>query len=123
MKRFRPDPSNLPTATVEQLARLDAMTDAEVTAAALSDPDNPPMTDDELARMRGIVLARRMRERLGLSQAMFAKAFQIDPEKLRDLEDGRAGVDKALLAYVTVIAYEPETVRRILAEERHALAE
>ena len=28
--------------------------DAEITAAALSDPDNPPLTDEELARMRPI---------------------------------------------------------------------
>ena len=28
--------------------------DAAITAAALSDPDNPPMTDEELARMRPI---------------------------------------------------------------------
>jgi len=26
--------------------------DAEITAAALSDPDNPPMTDEDFARMR-----------------------------------------------------------------------
>ena len=28
--------------------------DAAITAAALSDPDNPPLTDEELARMRPI---------------------------------------------------------------------
>jgi hypothetical protein len=31
-------------------ARLDAMTDDEIDAAAESDPDNPPLTDEELAR-------------------------------------------------------------------------
>ena len=31
-------------------ARLDAMTDDEVDAAAEADPDNPPLTDEELAR-------------------------------------------------------------------------
>jgi hypothetical protein len=30
-------------------ARLDAMTDDEIDAAAEADPDNPPMTDEELA--------------------------------------------------------------------------
>ncbi len=33
-------------------ARLDAMTDEEIEAAALSDPDNPPMTAEEIERMR-----------------------------------------------------------------------
>ena len=38
--------------TPEEKARLDAMTDEEITAAALSDPDNPPITDEEWARAR-----------------------------------------------------------------------
>ena len=32
--------------------RLDAMTDEEVTAAALSDPDAPPLSDDQLRKFR-----------------------------------------------------------------------
>ena len=40
-------------------AKLDAMTDEEIEAAARSDPDNPPLTDEELARMRVIVHRRR----------------------------------------------------------------
>jgi putative transcriptional regulator len=31
-------------------AALDAMTDEEVEAAALADPDNPPLTEEQLAR-------------------------------------------------------------------------
>jgi uncharacterized protein (DUF4415 family) len=38
--------------TPEQKARLDAMTDAEITKAAKRDPDNPPLTAAELARVR-----------------------------------------------------------------------
>jgi putative transcriptional regulator len=38
--------------TPAQRARLDAMTDEEITAAALSDPDNPPITAAEFRRMR-----------------------------------------------------------------------
>jgi len=33
-------------------AKLDAMTDEEIEAAARSDPDNPPLTGEQLARMR-----------------------------------------------------------------------
>jgi hypothetical protein len=36
-------------------AKLDAMTDEEIEAAARSDPDNPPLTDEQLARMRLVV--------------------------------------------------------------------
>lgn len=35
-------------------AKLDAMTDEEIEAAARSDPDNPPLTDEELAQMRRV---------------------------------------------------------------------
>jgi hypothetical protein len=40
-------------------AKLDAMTDEEIEAAARSDPDNPPLTDEELKRMRLIRKTRR----------------------------------------------------------------
>jgi putative transcriptional regulator len=42
MARFTLDPNDPPRMSPEALSRLDAMTDAEVTAAALSDSDNPP---------------------------------------------------------------------------------
>lgn len=51
MVRFTLDPANAPELTAEELARLDAMTDAEITAAAESDPDSPPLTAAELDRM------------------------------------------------------------------------
>ena len=35
-------------------AKIDAMTDEEIEAAARSDPDNPPLTDEELAQMRPV---------------------------------------------------------------------
>jgi hypothetical protein len=35
-------------------AKIDAMTDDEIEAAARSDPDNPPLTDAELAQMRRV---------------------------------------------------------------------
>jgi putative transcriptional regulator len=35
-------------------AKIDAMTDEEIEAAARSDPENPPLTDAELAEMRRV---------------------------------------------------------------------
>jgi putative transcriptional regulator len=98
-------------------ARLDAMTDEEITAAAESDPDNPPLTDEELERVR---LARRVqavRARTGLSQTQFAKVYRINVARLRDLEQGRTQPDSAMLAYLAVIAREPEAVERALQRE------
>jgi putative transcriptional regulator len=38
--------------------RLDAMTDQEVVAAALSDPDAQPLTAEQLAKMRRVRASR-----------------------------------------------------------------
>jgi hypothetical protein len=35
-------------------ARVDAMTEEEIEANALSDPDNPPITDEQWARMHRV---------------------------------------------------------------------
>jgi putative transcriptional regulator len=51
------------------LARLDAMTDTEITAAALSDPNNPPLTKWELARVAAARRFQAVRQALGLSPA------------------------------------------------------
>lgn len=113
MVRFTLDPENLPELTPEQRARLDAMTDAEITAAE-SDPDNPPLTEDELRKMDAVRRVREVRARTGLSQARFARAYRINVARLRDLEQGRTQADSALMAYLTVIEREPEAVRRAL---------
>ncbi len=115
MARFVLDPRNAPRLSAGEKARLDAMTDEEITAAALSDPDNPPLTESELDRVRAIQLIRSIRAAAGLSQSGFAAAFRIKPGRLRDLEQGRTRPDSAMLAYLTVIAREPDAVRRALA--------
>ncbi len=120
MRRFILDPNNLPKMSKEERARLDAMTDEEITAAAESDPDNPPLTDEELERVR---LARRVqsvRARTGLSQRQFAEVYRINVARLRDLEQGRTQPDSAMLAYLAVIAREPEAVERALREDEKA---
>ena len=91
------------------------MTDAEITFAADQDSDNPPLTEAELDTVRSARFVRRVRGRLGLSQAAFAKAYRIKASRLRDLEQGRTRADSALVAYLTVIENEPDAVRRALA--------
>ncbi|MFZ1105471.1 MAG: transcriptional regulator [Hyphomicrobiaceae bacterium] len=96
-------------------SRLDAMTDAEVMAAALSDPDAQPLTDAQLKRMRRIPLAKHLRWKLGLSQAEFAKRFHIPLGTLRDWEQHRTEPDQAAQAYLKVIAADAGFVERALA--------
>ena len=114
MAIFILDPKNPPQLTPEQQARLDAMTEEEIEQNALSDPDNPPSTDEELERG---VLGRRVRlarQASGLTQAEFAARFQIPVATLRDWEQGRRKPDATSLAYLTVIERDPEAVVRAL---------
>ena len=55
--RFTLDPNNPPKLTPDQRARLDAMTEEEINAAAESDPDNPPLTEEELQKMADVQFA------------------------------------------------------------------
>jgi hypothetical protein len=51
------------------------MTDEEVVAAALSDPDAQPLTPKQLARIRRVSRVKVLRRRLGMTRAEFAEAF------------------------------------------------
>ena len=94
---------------------IDALTDEELTAAALADPDAqpiPPGTDEELAKigLHRQVNVKRLREKLGLTQEEFAATYRIPVGTLRDWEQARKNPDATARAYLTVIARNPEAV-------------
>jgi putative transcriptional regulator len=95
--------------------RLDAMTDAQRHQAALSDPDARPLTEDNFRRMKRTPRAKIIRRALGLSQEDFAARYHIPIGTLRDWEQGRVEPDQAARAYLTVIAHDPEAVRKALS--------
>jgi putative transcriptional regulator len=98
--------------------RFDALTDAEVHAAALADRDAQPLTDQSLARMKPVPRAGTLRRALGLTLEEFAGRYQIPIGTLRDWEQGRSQPDQPARAYLTVIAHDPEGVRRALEAKR-----
>ena len=100
--------------------RFDAMTDEEVMAAAKSDPDAQPLTDEQLKRMQRIPFAKHLRWKLGLSQQEFAERFQIPIGTLRDWEQGRVEPDRPARAYLKVIANNPAAVDDALPAVKHA---
>jgi putative transcriptional regulator len=65
-------------------AGIEAMTDDEVVAAALSDPDAQPLTREQLAKMRRVSRVKALRQRLGMTQTEFARAFHLPITTLRD---------------------------------------
>jgi len=112
--KFTLDRDAPPGLTDEERTRLDALTENDVEANALSDPENPPLTDDEPGRMDTARLVRRARLKTGLSQAKFASVYHFSVGRLRDLEQGRSQPDSAVLAYLTLIEKDPDRVREQL---------
>jgi putative transcriptional regulator len=97
-------------------ARINAMTDDEVVAAALSDPDAQPLTPEQLARMRRVLRVKVLRQRLGMTQAEFAEAFHLPITTLRDWEQHRSTPDAPARALLLAIERDPEVMRRLLAD-------
>ena len=94
--------------------RFDALTDAEAREVALKDPDAQPLSDEALALMKPVPRARTLRRALGLTQEEFAARYHIPIGTLRDWEQGCSEPDQPARAYLTVIAHDPEGVRRAL---------
>jgi putative transcriptional regulator len=104
-------------------ARIAAMTDEEAHQNALTDPDNPPLTNEQLSRMRRVPNPREIREQLGLTQREFAQRFEIALGTLRDWEQGARRPDSAARAYLRVIQHNPDAVLDALDRSRPKPAE
>jgi putative transcriptional regulator len=107
--------------TAEDWRRLDAMTDEEITAAALKDPDNPPLTDEQLAQFRRPALARKVRHKLGMGRETFAAAYGIPLETLNARERHEVEPTAVETAYLRLIEREPEKAKA-KAKARAAVA-
>ncbi len=86
-----------------------------VEKAAHADPDAQPLSHVDLRRMKPtprVKLTRRTRE---LTQEEFASRYHIPLDTLRDCEQGRSEPDQPARAYLTLIARDPEHVRRTLS--------
>ena len=94
--------------------RLRTMTDKEARAAAEADPDNPPLTKGEIARLERVPLVRNIRLKLGMTQKEFARTYQLSLSVLRDWEQQRYQPDQAARTLLRVIERSPETVKRAL---------
>lgn len=109
-----PDESTQPIADRTDWARLEAMTEEEIEANALSDPDNPPLADEELARMRRLPDPERIRRQLGLTQTEFAEQFEISLYDLRAWEQKERWLDTTASTLFRIIEQDPDAVRAAL---------
>jgi putative transcriptional regulator len=115
-----PDGATRPLEDKTDWQRLREMTDDEVHAAALADPDAQPLTEERLARMRRVPRSKTLRRALGLTQEEFADRFQIPLGTLRDWEQGRAEPDRTAHAYLRAIAGDAAGVARALHTVRES---
>ena len=113
--RVLPDGTTRPLPDHTDWARLDAMTEEDIHAAALADPDNPPLTEEQLAQFEGVPNVKAIREKLHLSQKQFADTFGLSLSVVRDWEQGRFVPDRAARTLLKVIARNPEAVKEALA--------
>jgi putative transcriptional regulator len=94
-----PDPGPLPR-----------LTEAQINAAARTDPDNPPRTREREKHLKRVPQVKVMRRALRLTQEEFSARFRIPLGTLRDWEQGKSRPDQAARAYLTVIARNPKAV-------------
>ena len=111
---FSLDPND-PPAT--DWSGFDALTDEELEAAALADPDCPPLMEEQLARARRVPPLKVLRFKLGLTQEEFAARFQLPLGTVRDWERGARRPDAAATILLRVIARNPQAVLEALEEE------
>jgi len=105
-----PDGSRQPAIDNTDWERLANMTEEEIEANALSDPDNPPLTDEELARMMRVPHPKAIRERMGLTQSEFAHRFHLPLQDVRKWEEGGFVRDWNSSLLLRVIDAHPEAV-------------
>jgi putative transcriptional regulator len=93
-------------------AAQDTLTDVDIARQVAANPDAAViLTDAQTAAS----IVRTVRARLGISQAAFAARYHIPIGTLRDWEQARKHPDAPALAYLRVIAQEPDVTARALA--------
>lgn len=95
------------------------MTEKEKHAAAMSDPDARPMTEEERRNARRIPRVKILRRALRLTQEEFAARYHIPLGTLRDWEQGRTQPDQPARAYLKAIAVNPDAVYQALQYQPH----
>ncbi len=99
-------------------SRADAMTDEEIHAAALADPDAQPLTEEQVREMKPVCRAKLVRIKLHLTQEQFAKRYGIPLSTLRDWEQYRSEPDQAAQSYILAIEACPEAIANALSKRQ-----
>jgi putative transcriptional regulator len=100
----------------EQRAAFEARSQDDIDRLVDQDDINPTMSDEALDRAVFARSVREARDKLGLTQPVFAQRFHIKLTRLRDWERARYAPDSVAVAYIKTILLDAETVERALAD-------
>jgi putative transcriptional regulator len=117
MFRVAHEPGDPPLKTDTDWEKVGALTDEQIHAAALADPDAQPLPRDGRGLTK-LVNVKKLRLKLGMTQETFAELYRIPLGTLRDWEQRRKNPDAPARAYLQVIASNPETVAALLNASR-----
>ncbi len=90
------------------------MTEAEIHAAAMANPDARPRTQEEQRTARRAPQTKALRRAVGLTQEEFSIRYHIPLGTLRDWEQGRRKPDQPARAYLKAIAGNAQAVLQAL---------
>jgi putative transcriptional regulator len=107
------EPGDPPLKTDTDWEKVGALTDEQIHAAALADPDAQPLPRDGRGLTK-LVNVKKLREKLGMTQETFADLYRIPVGTLRDWEQRRKNPDAPARAYLQVIESNPDTVVGLL---------
>ena len=116
--------------TNEEVRKYEGRIDADLTEPTADDFQRWATEDDEptdWGPTRGVMPSgpdiRALRERLGLSQEVFADRFGLSPRTVQQWEQRRRSPDGPTRLLLKVIEAEPDLVARIVASQNVALAD
>lgn len=95
--------------------RFNSLTDEDIAKAVADDPDARPLTNEELREGLRAPNVRQIREKYGLSQAEFAKAFRLSRRTVQEWEQGRSLPNYGYSLYLNAIADPHALVHRVEA--------
>lgn len=113
--RIKIDPKN-PRRGKTNWEEVRKLSDEEINRRALSDPDCPPTTEEDLKQFRRVPQVQVVRRTLGLTQEEFASRYGLSLRTVQDWEQGRYEPDQAAKTLLRLIEKIPKEVEKALAK-------